>query len=150
MWGKVQTLAQWVFLFSYSPPTHHRPEFPDSGSHPRRFSWRRALRHERPQPELPHQGHVRKRCVEQPQTRWFERKLESCALCFTPTRFCLQVHHQNCGQAWDPQRDHWQPKGMMKLQWRKHCWITLIYTWYIIYNLQFNPFLKGLHLTNLC
>lgn len=58
---EVKCRLECFYLFFYSSPSRHRPEFPDSGSHPRRFSWRRALRHERPQPELPHQGHVRRK-----------------------------------------------------------------------------------------
>lgn len=41
------------------PPTHHRPQFPDGRPHPRRLLRRRSLRHERPQPELPHWSHVK-------------------------------------------------------------------------------------------
>lgn len=102
------------FDSSYLPSTRHRPEFPDRRSHPRRFSWRRALRDERPQPELPHQSHVRTDVCEY-QKRRFEQRRESAAWCVMLPLFCPQVHHQNRRQAWDPQRDHWEPKGMRKL-----------------------------------
>lgn len=68
------------FYFSYLPSIHDRPEFPDSRPHPRCFSWRRALRHERPQPELPHQSHVRR--IPETEAGVLSLALHACPLLF--------------------------------------------------------------------
>lgn len=68
------------FYFSYLPSIGGRPEFPDSCSHPGCFSWRRALCHERPQPELPHQSHVR--TIPETEAEVLCHVLHACPLLF--------------------------------------------------------------------
>lgn len=82
-WPHWQMCKRWqieCFYFSYLPSIRDRPEFPDSRSHPGCFSWRRALRHERPQPELPHQSHVRR--IPGPEAGVLGLALHACPLLF--------------------------------------------------------------------
>lgn len=104
-----------LFALSALHPFHDfffRSEFPDSSSHSCSSCCWCPQRNERPQSELSHQSQVQQKLTHV-QAEFVYILISSgfyFFVCFL--FFSFQVHHKNCGQVWNPQRDWGEPKGI--------------------------------------